>query len=99
MTKIPDNTVHIKNIDHFIQILCHWHEGKVKTLEHMLGIPQGVEVTFNDDGPQILQGELHRGFIIGLSLGLMELGTLPFAVEMEEEEEAKPATVNEPVQH
>ena len=90
-------TLHVQDIDHFIRLLCGWHENKVNTLEHLLTIPEGTEVRFNDEGPQILQGDLHKGFLIGLSLGLMELGTLPFGVEIDDEE--NPATSNEPVQH
>ena len=88
-------TVVVADIDQFIQLLSGWHQNKVKTLEHMLGVPEGIEVTFNDEAPQILTGDLHKGFVMGLSLALMELGTLPFAAEMEVDD--KPATPDEPV--
>ena len=91
------DTVVIESIDDFIKILAHWHEGKVKALQHMLTVPEGVEVQFNDESTQILKGDLHKGFLIGLSLGLMELGALPFAMEFEDSEQ--PATTDEPVQH
>lgn len=94
MSQQPE-TVVVADIDQFIQLLSGWHESKVKALEHMLTVPEGIEVTFNDEGPQILSGDLHKGFIIGLSLGLMELGTLPFAAEMEVED--KPAAPDEPI--
>ena len=90
-------TVLVADIDQFIQLLSGWHQSKVKALEHMLGVPEGIEVTFNEEDPQILSGDLHKGFLIGLSLALMELGTLPFGVEIDDE--ATPATPNEPVQH
>jgi hypothetical protein len=92
MTNKTD-TLYIQNIDHFIQLLAGWHQNKVKTLEHMLTVPEGTEVTFNDEGPQILSGDMLKGFVIGLSLGLMELGTLPFSAEIEE----TPASTDEPV--
>lgn len=90
-------TVVVADIDQFIQLLSGWHQNKVKTLEHMLSVPEGTEVTFNEEAQQILSGDLHKGFVMGLSLALMELGTLPFAVEMDVE--ANPETTNEPVQH
>lgn len=96
MTQQKD-TVQVNDIDHFIQLLFAWHKSKVQTLEHMLTIPEGVEVRFNDEGPQTLSGDMHKGFIIGLSLGLMELGSLPFAAEVDEDE--TPTTTDEPVQH
>lgn len=86
-------TLHVQNIDHFIQLLNGWHQNKVKTLEHMLTVPEGTEVTFNDEGPQILTGDMLKGFVIGLSLGLMELGTLPFSAEIDD----TPASPDEPV--
>jgi hypothetical protein len=87
-------TLHVQDINHFIQLLSAWHQNKVKTLEHMLTVPEGTEVTFNDEGPQILTGDMLKGFVIGLSLGLMELGHLPFAAEIEDD---SPAFSNEPV--
>lgn len=94
MNQKPE-TVIVSDIDQFIQLLSGWHESKVKTLEHMLSMPEGIEVTFNNETPQILSGDLHKGFIMGLSLALMELGTLPFSVEMEVEQSTAPA--DEPV--
>lgn len=90
-------TVVIADMDQFIQLLSGWHQSKVQALEHMLGVPEGIEVTFNDEAPQILSGDLHKGFLMGLSLALMELGSLPFAAEVDDE--ANPATPHEPVQH
>ena len=88
-------TVLVQDIDQFIQLLSGWHQGKVQTLEHMLGVPEGIEVTFNEEAPQILTGDLHKGFLMGLSLALMELGTLPFGVEMEVDDQ--PAAPDESV--
>ena len=92
MNQKPE-TVLVQNIDQFIQLLSGWHQSKVQTLEHMLGMPEGIEVTFNDEAPQILSGDLHKGFLMGLSLALMELGTLPFGVEIDDQ----PAAPDEPV--
>lgn len=92
MSQAPQTLI-VEDIDQFIRLLSGWHEGKIKALEHMLGMPEGIEVTFNDEAPQILSGDLHKGFLMGLSLALMELGTLPFGVEVEDQ----PATPDEPV--
>jgi hypothetical protein len=92
MNQKPE-TVVVQDIDQFIQLLNGWHQDKVKTLEHMLSVPEGTEVRFNDEGPQTLTGDMLKGFVIGLSLGLMELGTLPFAAEMDD----TPASSDEPV--
>lgn len=92
MNQKPE-TVLVQSIDQFIQLLSGWHEGKVKTLEHFLTMPEGIEVAFNEEASQILSGDLHKGFLMGLSLALMELGTLPFGVEVDD----SPAAPDEPV--
>ena len=94
-------TLVVADMDQFIQLLFLWHKDKVQTLEHMLSVPEGIEVRFNDEGPQILSGDLHKGFVMGLSLGLMELGSLPFATEPQgaDEEKEQPAASDEPVKH
>lgn len=81
-------TIEVTSIDHFIAILSSWHGEKVKLLEHMLEVPEGTEVNYNGEGDLPLTGDLRKGFIIGLSLALMELGTLPFGCEYEEEGQA-----------
>lgn len=86
-------TVVVADIDQFIQLLSGWHQTRVKSLEQMLTVPEGIEVTFNEQAPQILSGDLHKGFVMGLSLALMELGTLPFGVELDDQ----PAASDEPV--
>ena len=90
-------TVPMSDLDQFVRHLVTWHSMKVAELEHVLQIPQGTEVRFNDEGPQVLTGDLHKGFLIGLSLGLMELGNLPFVIETEEA--APSASVDEPTKH
>ena len=82
--KNQDNLLYIDSLDQFINILHIWHGRKVKVLEHMAEIPSGTEVVFNKGEPVILEGEILRGFCMGLNLALMELGKLPFAAEMEE---------------
>ena len=74
-------TLYVENMDHFIALLFAWHENKVKTLEHMMSIPEGTEVTFGDEMVQVLSNDVLKGFQIGLSLALIEMGQLPFMAE------------------
>lgn len=80
MTTKPE-TLPVEHIDLFIALLFAWHERKVKMVEHMLDIPAGTEATLNEGEPVKLEGDLLKGFQMGLSLALMELGQLPFAAE------------------
>ena len=90
--KAISDTVEVQDLDHFIRLLFAWHENKVKTLEHMLEVPEGSEVVYQEGEAIVLEGDVRKGFIIGLTLGLMELGHLPFAAELPDDEDdaAKP---------
>lgn len=90
MGQKTSDTIAINDLDHFVRTLTGWHNHKVKVLEHMAEIPTGTEVTFNQGPPVVLEGELLKGFCMGLNLALMELGKLPFAVEVEDDADAVP---------
>ena len=74
----------IQNIDHFIYLITNWHNNRVAALQHMLSLPAGTEMQVNDTDSVVMDGERLEGFKAGLSLALMELGDLPFVVELEE---------------
>lgn len=76
-------TVMIESLDQFVKTLSGWHESKVKMLKHLQNIPEGTEVSTGDGKPEPLSGDLRRGFIIGLTVALAELGELPFEAELE----------------
>jgi hypothetical protein len=76
-------TVEVENLDMFVKLLTQWHETKVKVLEHMLQIPEGTEVEYAESESKPLSGDLHQGFIIGLTVALSELGILPFVTQSE----------------
>ena len=80
-------TVVVSDLDEFVRTLVGWHNHKVKVLEHMMEIPSGTEVVFNKNAPMVLEGELLKGFCMGIQLALMELGKLPFEAEMDDEQE------------
>jgi len=82
----PQEAILVENIDTFVQMLIGWHQDKVRVLEHMLAVPEGTAVSFNGEDDISLSGDVYKGFQIGLSLGLMELGRLPFAIEMTDDE-------------
>ena len=78
MTK-PE-TLLIKDIDQFVNLLTRWHAEKVKVLEHMLEVPDGTEME-RDGVSVVLTADMLAGFKAGIDLALMELGSLPFATE------------------
>jgi len=86
------DTVEIQDLNHFVTALVSWHEKKVKVLEHMLNVPEGVETEMSGQAPIKLIGDALIGFRTGISLALMELGTLPFVTVYEEPNEQSPPT-------
>ena len=82
-------TIAIDDLDQFVKILVHWHQGKVGTLQHMLEIPDGTVMELSADSTTsvTLTGDMLDGFKAGLGLALMELGELPFLYEQEPEQD------------
>lgn len=76
-------TIEINDLDQFVRIMAGWHGQKVKTLKHMLEVPDGTEMIVGEDDPTkvILTGDMLAGFKAGIELSLIELGTLPFVYE------------------
>ena len=86
MTEVEDQEevseiMEVENMEHFIAIMTHWHGTRVQELEQIMQVPEGVSVTFNEEAPVALVGDLRQGFIMGVSLALMRIGTLPFVVQ------------------
>lgn len=81
----PGDTVEVDNLDHFVTILTDWHTNKVKILQHMVSLPEGTEMESDGGIKLVLSGDVLAGFQAGIGLALMELGTLPFAAEPEED--------------
>lgn len=89
----PPETIEITDVNQFVGFLTAWHAKKVAILGHMLQVPEGTEMIVDGGTPVILTGDMLAGVQAGISMALMELGTLPFVAEME------PATpTDEPVQ-
>lgn len=88
MTQSDLGTLEVVSLNQFVTLLSKWHENRVAQLEHLLEIPEGTEASLNDEVTVKLSGDTRTGFLIGVTLGLAQLGTLPFAVELEDATEA-----------
>ena len=80
----PD-TVMIKSIEQFGELLYSWHEKNIATLEHLMQVPEGIEVVIDDQEPFKLEGDMHKGFVLGLQMSLNFMGQLPFSRHEEPE--------------
>lgn len=77
----PPEELDVKDLGQFIALLAAWHQRQVATLEHLQKIPPGTEVSVEDADSFTLEGDVLRGFQMGLSLALSHMGTLPFNAE------------------
>jgi len=88
-----EETVQVADLDSFVRILTNWHNNRVATIKHLMGVPEGMEMQIGDEDPVILEGDRLKGFEMGLELALDNLGTLPFGFELED---AEPQTDEQP---
>ena len=68
----------IKSFDQFVDLLLEWHAKAVDTVLHLKDVPEGIEVKVENEEPYKLEGDVLKGFKLGLELALNYLGNLPF---------------------
>lgn len=72
----------IQDVQEFGRYLIEWHSNAVAMVEHYRTMPQGevMEVQNEGEEPQKIHmvGKMHKGFMLGLTLALSQLGKLPF---------------------
>ena len=85
MNKNPD-TIQLDSMEALAMAFAHWHQNKVKVLQHYMSIPEGSEIAFDSEKVIVLSGVSRDGFIAGLQYALMEIGELPFVLDLEDEE-------------
>lgn len=84
-----DNTIAIEDLNQFVEILTAWHIDKVAEVRHLLEVPEGSMFSIGDgidENEIVLSGDTLAGFKFGLEMALMQLGALPFATELEDED-------------
>jgi hypothetical protein len=74
----------IDDLDTFVRCLVGWHTNQVGTLRHFLEVPEGSKFTVGEK-ELVLNAEVLDGFRLGIEIALMQLGTLPFEYETEDE--------------
>lgn len=86
VTELPD-TIPCDTLDEFVRHLTHWHALGVARVQHLLAVPEGVEFQVGEGDEVesvVLKGDMLLGFKFGLELAMMQLGKLPFVIEVEE---------------
>ena len=73
-----DEIIQISDMGQFIALMQDWHAKQVATVHHFTEIPPGVEVDMEGEAPFVLDGEILKGFKLGITMALSYLGELPF---------------------
>lgn len=82
----PNELVLVDDVDTFAGAMAQWHSEVQARMRHMLTVPDGA--AFEVDGETVvIEGDVRKGFLFGLEMGLMLLGELPFVSTSEEEAE------------
>ena len=76
----------VSDLDTFVRYLVSWHSEKVALVKHMLEVPDGAKFKIGEDEPILLSGETLTTFKLGVQMALMELATLPFVADVEDDE-------------
>ena len=80
-----DDPHFVTELSEFIPLLENWHARQVKTVEHFFTVPEGQVVEIEGEPEFALEGDIMKGFKLGLSIALSYLGQLPFSAAMMEE--------------
>lgn len=84
ITPEPNKLVQINDLDTFIQLLAAWHQKQVATIQHLYEVPPGTEVVVEGSEPFKMEGDILKGFQLGINMAMQYLGTLPFEAEYED---------------
>ena len=77
-------TINISDLDQFVSVLTAWHTQQIDTLKHLQDIPAGTEVQMDGVDPFTLEGDVLKGFQLGIDTCLGYLGALPFNVDYDD---------------
>jgi hypothetical protein len=85
----PAGAFQIETIDQFGHLVAEWHSNTMNTLTHMLEVPTGMEVVIEGEEPFKLEGEIQKGYKLGLNVAMSYIRMLPF-VSTDAPDESQP---------
>ena len=76
----------IETTDQFAHLMMEWHSNAMATIRHMMEVPTGMEVVIEDEPPFKMEGDIQKGYKLGLNVAMNYFGVLPFASTPEPDE-------------
>lgn len=68
----------VEDLNEFVDLINEWHSNAVDTVLHLKNAPPGIEIKVEDEEAFKLEGDVLKGFKLGIELSLNYLGRLPF---------------------
>lgn len=69
----------IVDLGTFINRLTDWHQSKLAFLQHLRNVPEGICISIDGGADIELSGDLLKGYQLGLSMAISELGIFPIS--------------------
>lgn len=79
--EVTEPVIDVQDLGQFVAMLQAWHKKQVATLRHMTTIPVGTQVQVEGEPDLELDGDVYRGYVMGINIALAHLGELPFNAE------------------
>lgn len=85
-TEQTEGSTAIVSIDDFAAMIGLWHKNRMDQLHAISQMPNDGGITLEVDGEDvIMQGDVHKGFMMAIQYAVGIFGTLPFAAEVEDD--------------
>ena len=82
----------LATIDQLTQLLVAWYQRQIGLLTHLSNVPEGTEVQVGDAEEAeafLLEGDVLKGYRLGLNMALSNISSLPFIMTPIVEESVK----------
>ncbi len=89
---LPEDSIPVENLNDFVRLLAGWHANAVAKVNHLQEVPLDSVFQVENDAEIVMTAPVLAGFKLGVELTMAQLGTLPFAVELDDEEQESAQT-------
>lgn len=86
MTKEFEELIPVKDTNQLASVIVQWHTLQLARTEHMLNVPEGTEVEFEDGENLVLEGKVLSAYRLGLQVALHNFRELPIAAQFEKDD-------------
>lgn len=86
MTESLPDIIPVQDANQLAGVVTQWHELIKQRLQHMVSIPEGTELEFENGDSLVLEASTLSAFQLGIQYALSEMESFPINVEYEDDE-------------